>query len=128
MSVRMAHKLNQTVMNPTNIQRASAKMTFSLFCDSTAAAFKYYSAHGHSEWMQTSIFISYMTNFVKLCNIRSKDVGVRTRDVLKLPFSSVEDDRLNVLLEYADLSVDNCSFKRLRVSLCFDWFPTERHS
>ena len=89
MSVRMAHKLNQTVMNPTNIQRASAKMTFSLFCDSTAAAFKYYSAHGHSEWMQTSIFISYMTNFVKLCNIRSKDVGVRTRDVLKLPFSSI---------------------------------------
>lgn len=43
-------------------------------------------------------------------NIRSSSVGVRRRDDFKLPFSSTSDERLDVLLEYADF------FKKWRTS------------
>ena len=41
-NLRMAHKLNSTVMNSTSIQQASAKMTMALFDDSTVNAMKYF--------------------------------------------------------------------------------------
>lgn len=102
MSVRMAHKLSRIVLSPTNIQRASAKLSFSLFCDSTVAALQYHVSHDHPEWGDTSRFLSYFNDLVKICNIRSKNIGQRTRDDLKLPFYSVSDDRLTRLYDYAN--------------------------
>ena len=102
MAVRMAHKLTKTVLAPTNIQRTSAKMAFSLFCDSTVAAVKYYSDNNYPEWKDTHSFLSYISNLIKMINIRSKTVGKALKDDLKLPFSSTSDERLEKLLEYAD--------------------------
>ena len=95
MSVRMAHKLNKSVLSPTNIQRAS---TFALFCDSTVAAVKYHASHGFPQWKDTCEFLSYVTNLVKMCNIRSKHVGKKSRDCLKYPFTSASDERLHRFL------------------------------
>ena len=102
MSVRMAHKLTKVVLMPTNIQRASAKLSFSLFSDSTVAALKYHASRDHPEWSETCKFVSYVADLVKICNVRSKLVGHRTRDELKLPFNSVFDERLALLCDYAN--------------------------
>lgn len=86
MAVRMAHKLGKTLIMPTNIQRASDKLAFSLFSDSTVAALKYHATNDHPEWADTYLFLSFVTDLVKICNIRSQNVGRRTRDDLKAPF------------------------------------------
>ena len=57
MAQRMAHKLNQMVMNPTNIQRSSAKLAMALFHDSTVAALKYYSENKFPEFRDTHHFV-----------------------------------------------------------------------
>ena len=110
MAVRMAHKLSKTVIMPTNILRASAKLAFSLFSDSTVAALKYHVTHDHPEWAGTYNFLSFVTDLVKICNIRSQNVGKRTRDDQKTPFYSVSDSRLTELCEKADF------FKKWRSS------------
>lgn len=110
MSLRMAHKLNKAVLAPTNIQRASAKLAFALFSDSTISAFQYHTTHEHPEWSDTFKFLSFITDLTKLCNIRSKYVGQKSRDVLKLPFDSESDERLKMFLDYADF------FKKWRAS------------
>lgn len=56
MALRKAHKLNKIVMNPTNIQRTSAKLAFALFHDSTIATFMYYTDTDHPEWSNTAKF------------------------------------------------------------------------
>ena len=102
MSIRMAHKLNNTVLHPSNIQRTSAKLCFALFCDSTVAALEFHSNHDHPEWEQTAKFLRYVTDLVKMLNIRTKSVGFATRDPLKLPFYSVTDERLSKFKDYVN--------------------------
>lgn len=102
MALRKAHKLNRMVLNPTNIQRTSAKHVFSLFHDSTIAALRYYSNRDHLEWADTYRFLSYIGDLMKIINVRSPTVGIRRFDDLKLPISSTLDERLSKLLEYAD--------------------------
>lgn len=101
MSLRKAHKLTSVVFNPTNIQRTSAKLAFSLFHESTVAALRYYSID-HPHWQGTCDFLSYIADLVKILNIRSSTVGGRRREDLQLPFSSNSDERLDLLLNYAN--------------------------
>ena len=101
-SLRLAYKLNERVLYPTNIQRTSAKLSMAVFDDSTVAAMKYYAEHGHEDWDSTSCFVHYISVLVKILNVRSSTVGIRRHDVMKLPISSTSDERLNSLLEYAN--------------------------
>ena len=110
MSLRQAHKLNKIAISPTNIQRTSAKLAFSVFHDSTVAALKNYSTSSKTEWTQTADFVSYIHRLIKILNIRSSTVGIRRHDALKLPISSSADERLNLLHEYATF------FQKWRVS------------
>ena len=110
MSLRLAHKLSERVLNPTSIQRTSAKLAMSIFHDSTVAALKYYVNKGHEDWRSTSCFVSYVCDLIKILNIRTSSVGLRRNDPLKLPLCSTLDERLNSLSTFADFFRDwrNC--------------------
>lgn len=101
MLLRKAHKLNCIVLNPSNIQRVSAKLAFSLFHESTVGALRYYCTT-HPAWNGTCDFLSYFTDLVKILNIRTATVGGRHRDDLQVPFCDASDDRLKMLLDYAE--------------------------
>ena len=101
-SLRLAHKLNEKVFYPNNIQRTSTKLSMAVFDDSTVAALKYYVENGHQDWHSTNCFVHYMSDLVKLLNVRTSSVGIRRNDVMKLPISSSSDEKLDKLLNYAN--------------------------
>ena len=82
-TLRMAHKLTGTVMNPTSIQRASAKMVWALLDDSTITAFKYYIEHCGKPWMGTLRFVELVSNLGKIVNVKSASIGIHKRDPLR---------------------------------------------
>jgi len=88
MSLRMAHKLNQITVKPTNIQRTSAKLAMNVFHESTVAALKYYAENGKAEFSDTYLFVNYLSNLLKIVNTRISSVGKRKNDPLKLPIST----------------------------------------
>jgi hypothetical protein len=106
MSLRMAHKLTPSCLQPTNVQRTSVKLCMAIFHDSTVYALKYYSENGHPEFTDTYIFIKYISELVKILNVRTSNVGHRRNDELKLPISSSDDYRLTLLMQYAQFFAD----------------------
>jgi hypothetical protein len=53
MELRIARKVSPTLLNPTNIQRASAQLGMSLFHESTVNALEYYTTHSGKPWRGT---------------------------------------------------------------------------
>lgn len=112
-SLRLAHKLNERVFYPTNVQRTSAcVLPMATFDDSTVAVLKYYVENGHYDWHPTAGFAQYICNLIKILNVRTSTVDVRRHDALELRVSSAWDARLEHLPGYASF------FKQLRESKC----------
>ena len=100
--LRMAHKLTTTCLQPTNIQRTSAKLTFSVFDESTASAMKYYSLHEQKQWVDTASFLQDMSILFKIVNVKNSKVGFSKRDIYRQPILSPTDEKLQLLKDYAD--------------------------
>ena len=103
MCLRMAHKLNSTVFDPTNIQRSSARMATSVFSDSTVHAMEYYS-RTHPAWTGTFCFLKLVTEMWKIINVKTSKIGHRKKDTLRTPVHSVRDHRLKHLEDLAVFS------------------------
>ena len=58
MTVKMAHKHNNRVINPSNIERQSAMLTTAIFHESTINALKFYSQQGRPDFMETAEFLA----------------------------------------------------------------------
>ena len=116
LSLRLAHKLSERVLNPTTIQRTSAKLAMSLFHDSSVAALKFYVNNGHEDWSSTSSFVSYVCDIIKILNIRTSSVGLRRNDPLKLPLECSSDHRLDSLSSFADFIRDWRNCKKVGLS------------
>jgi hypothetical protein len=101
-SLRMAHKLTATILNPSSIQRASAKLVWGLLDDSTIAAFKFFVSEYHKPWEGTSFFLAIMSNLSKILNVKSCSIGLKKRDQLRQPILSADDWKLSELDKYAD--------------------------
>ena len=109
--IRMAHKLSPYVLNPSNIQRQSAKLFVGLFHESTAATFQYYvEREGMSEWEGTYIFVRLMSNLWKIINVKNSTFGYKTRDTLRTPIKSENDEKIQILKQYL------CLFKQWQAS------------
>ena len=99
--LKLAHKITQACLNPSNIQRTSAKLAFSVFNESTANALLYYSRHGQETWTDTANFVKLISNLIKIINVKNKSVGYRKQDELRKPISSTSSDQLVLLRSYA---------------------------
>ena len=85
MSVRMAFKLNDKVINPSSIERQSVALTLAVFNESTINALIYYGQHGHSDFLETAEFLTIILNWWKTVNVKSKFLAKRKRDPFREP-------------------------------------------
>lgn len=111
-SLRMAHKLNSACFNPSAIQRTSAKLTYSVFHESTVNAMEYYAANGHEAWSGTARFMRFIHTIMTIINVKDSTVGIRKRDENRKPIASITDKRLTLLENYGAF------FQEWKVSGC----------
>jgi hypothetical protein len=100
LQLRIAHKLTSTLLNPSNIQRSSARFATSLFHESTISGLQYYIDNDKKQWNGTLYFIRLITNLWSIVNVKSSNVGIRKRDEFKLPIVSLNDPRILLLHTY----------------------------
>jgi hypothetical protein len=99
--LRKAHKMTSMALNPTNIQRSSAKLAMATFHDSTVAAVGSYSQGNFPQWKGTWKFLLFINKFIRIVNVKNSKVGYRRRDDLKKPMFSSADPRLDKLKEFS---------------------------
>ena len=105
MPLRMAHKLTETIINPQNIQRLSAKLADSLFHESTCNAMEFYINHKNKPWHDTLKFLRLIRHFWNTLNVRTPRVGIHKRDSWLCPITSVTDDRLAFLRKFSNFLI-----------------------
>ena len=101
--IRMAHKLNKIVLDPTNIQRSSAKLALAVFHESTVSALEYFVYIQGKPWEDTLNFVKLITNLWKILNVKSSNIGTHKLDPLRCPINSEDDSKLHLLKSYEDL-------------------------
>ena len=105
MALRMAHKLNEKVLNPSVTNRTSAKLAAAIFHESTYSALEYFSDSDEDKkkWGDTAAFLKTIHDLWAIINVKTKSIGYRRRDEKRLPISSISDERLNLLQNFEDL-------------------------
>ena len=103
MPLKLAHRLNQNVIKPDNIQRVSVKLAEACFHESTINAMEFYIKSQNKPWLDTLKFLKMIRLFWNILNIRTPTIGIRKRDEALKPIMSVEDDRIRFLKEFANL-------------------------
>ena len=98
--LKLAHKLTNDCLCPTNIQRSSFKIFAAVFHESTVNALKYYVANGHSEWRGTQIFVDLIHKLACIVNVKTPCVGFQKRDDYREPIRSTNDVNIQRLDEY----------------------------
>ena len=93
-SSKMAHKLNEKVLNPKPIEKTNVKLADAAFHESTINALKYYSSRGYEHFEDTAIFLQYIRDWFNTVNVKSSDYGKRKRDERRNPIrrESIDED------------------------------------
>ena len=63
-----------------------------------------------SEWEGTYIFVRLMSNLWKIINVKNSTFGYKTRDTLRTPIKSENDEKIQILKQYL------CLFKQWQAS------------
>ena len=81
MTLRIAHRLRPSVLDPRSIEKTSVKLAVSVFCELTPDALKHYALHeGKSSWNGTSNFISIILKLWNVMNVKTRTKGKHKRD------------------------------------------------
>ena len=70
-SIKLAHKLNDKVLNPCVLEKTNVKLADSLFHSSTINALIYYSSHGYPEFNYTADFLTIVRNWFNMMNVQT---------------------------------------------------------
>lgn len=81
--LRMAHKLNKNALHLSTIQKSSAKLSLSVFHETTVSALEYYHKFENKPWQDTAKFISLFCELWKVFNIRTPIQGITLRDSMR---------------------------------------------
>ena len=103
MSLRKAHRLNPSVLEPKSIEKTSVKLAVSVFCESTRDALQFYANNeGKNSWAGTAEFISLVIKVWNVMNVKTYTKGKHKRDISMDPVRSSADWKLQFLREFAD--------------------------
>ena len=76
MAIRMAHKLNYRMLNPSAIEKSSLKFACSVFHESTRNALIYYAEHQNMpQLLDTAHFIGMINKLWNILNVRTTAIG-----------------------------------------------------
>ena len=65
MSLKKAHKLNPSVLEPKSIQKTSVKLAVAVFGESTRDALRFYTEHENKKWNGTADFLTLIIGTVE---------------------------------------------------------------
>lgn len=82
--LKLAHKLNEKVLNPAVIERTSLKLADSVFHESTINGLLYYSTNGYLQFKETALFLRIIRIWFNVLNVKSLFYGENVKDVSKL--------------------------------------------
>ncbi len=91
--IKMAYKLSDKVLHPTNIEKTNVLLADSLFHESTIAALRYY-AKEFPEWRYTADFLHVVRNWWNVLNVKSVLLGTRKRNKSMKPVSKEDKNNL----------------------------------
>ncbi len=95
--VKIAYKLSDKVLHPTNIEKTNVLLADSLFHESTIAGLRFYSKEGHPEWEDTANFLHAVRNWWNILNVKKRNLGFRKRNKLMKPVTVNDSGNLDVL-------------------------------
>ncbi len=94
--VKMAYKLSDKVLHPTNIEKTNVLLADSLFHESTIAALRFY-AEEFPDWRYTADFLQVIRNWWNILNVKSTILGTRKRNMYMKPVSKEDQSNLATL-------------------------------
>jgi hypothetical protein len=103
MSLKKAHRLTPSALEPKSIEKTSVKLATSVFSESTRDALEFYAANeGKTDWSGTAAFISLVLKLWNVMNVKSSTKGKHKRNISMDPVRSSMDWKLNFLREFAE--------------------------
>ena len=105
-------KLSEVTVSPKPIERQKVSICLQVFCDETIGALRTHSGMGTINADETVTFLEKIVKFWKVVNVRSLYGDIRSKDDRQKVVSSVNDNRLEFLLELAFMADEMKSSKQ----------------
>ena len=102
--VKMAHRLNDKVLHPTNIERVNVRLAMAATHESTVSALRYFSQQEeYRAFTGTADFLELLSRWFSVVNVKTAYTHVRLRDPMRAPPSKVERVGLNFLSAFGKM-------------------------
>lgn len=98
MLIKKAYKLNYKTVYPSNLDRLNVSLADNIFHESTISALD----PTNYAQKSTGDFMQIIKNWWNIVNTKSPNAGVRTRSDFKMPFRSLDDERLIFLIRFIE--------------------------
>ncbi len=95
--VKIAYKLSDKVLHPTNIEKTNVLLADSIFHESTIAGLRFYAKEGNPEWNDTANFLHAVRNWWNILNVKNRNLGFRKRNKLMKPVTINDSSNLDIL-------------------------------
>jgi len=103
LSLKKAHRLNQSVLHPKSIEKTSVKLATAVVSESTRDALRYYAQDtDKTSWTGTADFLSLILKLWNIMNVKTGTKGKYKRDMTMDPVRSSMDWKLTFLKDFAD--------------------------
>ena len=86
--MKRAHKLNDTVLHPSSVEKTNVMLADSCFHESTIVGLKHWGKRGFPQFLETAEILSIFRTWFNFFNVKSQYDGQRTRDPNRNPINS----------------------------------------
>ena len=100
--IRMAYKLNEKVLHPTNIEKTNVRLADALFHDSTIAALEFYASAQHEKWWSTVKFLKLIRKWWNIVNVKTANKGFHKRNESMLAVTKNVQQNLDFLKTFSE--------------------------
>ena len=99
--VKLAYKLSEKVLNPTNIEKTNVLLADSCFHESTIAGLRFYANNGYPEFADTANFLYVIRSWWNILNVKTPTLGSQKRNKYMKPVSMENQNNLGYLNTFA---------------------------
>ncbi len=99
--LKLAYKLNDKVLHPSNIEKTNVQLADNLFHESTINGLRYYAGKGNSEWNATADFLEVIRNWWNILNVKHPMLGIKKRNKYMKPVTINDKTNLDFLKTFS---------------------------
>ena len=101
---KMAHRLTDKVLSPTNIERVNVQLAVSAMHETTIAALEYYGQNKeYSTFNETAEYLRHIRRWFDTVNVKSASTYKRLNDNARKPITKEDRSGLIYLKEFEDV-------------------------